>query len=166
MTRISRHRAQDKQSPLLPRHCDMCNHSLHKEISDVSGSHGELSSVCMRSANYKRTNTRCLGVVESESGVARYTIRSAVHRATNAGLGNAVVACAYIHCETTAQFTPCKRESSNKITHMLMHAHGYTFKHVRVHAVLAWLSVNPALHDAHFTAPYAGQAVPVAPTPL
>ena len=57
----------------------------------------------MRPANYKRTNTRCLGVVESESGVARHTIRSAVHRATNAGLGNAVVACAYIHYERTTR---------------------------------------------------------------
>ena len=38
--------------------------------------------------------------------------------------------------------------------------------HVRIHWFPAWLRVNPALHDAHLTAPLTGQAVPVCPTPL
>ena len=64
-------------------------------------SHGKLSLVCMRSAHYKRTNTSCLGAVESESGVARQTIRSAVHRTANAGLCDAVVAGAHFYYEGT-----------------------------------------------------------------
>ena len=47
---------------------------------------------------HANTRTDTLGpcVVHRIPLVARYTIRSAVHRATNAGLGNAVVACAYV----------------------------------------------------------------------
>ena len=38
--------------------------------------------------------------------------------------------------------------------------------HVQVHVELTRLSVHPGLHDAHFSAPFTGQCVPVCPTPL
>ena len=38
--------------------------------------------------------------------------------------------------------------------------------HVRIHAVLAWLTVHPGLHDSQFSAPFTGQSAPVWPTPL
>ena len=38
--------------------------------------------------------------------------------------------------------------------------------HVRMHWVLAWLIVNPVLHDAHFEAPSVVQPAPISATPL
>ena len=37
---------------------------------------------------------------------------------------------------------------------------------VQIHAVLAWLMEYPWLHDAHLTAPLAGQPAPASGTPL
>ena len=87
----------------------------------------------MRPAHYERTDTSCLGVVESESGVARQTIRSGVHRTADAGLCDAVVACAYIHYETTtSKLHDANVNFQMKSTHMHVHtdAHARTQIHI------------------------------------
>ena len=58
-------------------------------------------SVGMTQGTTTRTNTRRLGVVESESDVARHTIRGTVHRTMHAGLRQPIAACARIHCNNT-----------------------------------------------------------------
>ena len=55
----------------------------------------------MKANAYKgvRTNTRRLGIVESEPGVARQAFCNTNHRTARAGLCNAVRACAHIRYE-------------------------------------------------------------------
>ena len=48
-----------------------------------------------------RTNALRFSVVESKPGVARHTLRSAVHGTMDAGLWGAIPARAYICCERT-----------------------------------------------------------------
>ena len=107
-----------------------------------------------------QTRTDALSlVVDRPPVVARRTLLSAVGRATHAKARHAVLACANIRYKVATIRLHYVRMFS------LLLVRGKS-GHVHMHSVLAWLRVNPVWHDAHLTAPYAGQSAPVAPTPF